>query len=187
MGGGSVVGAFDDDDLAALEPGHAASGGEPEFLCAPNFVEADFNCAWGRAGRELEAAAAAAGEIERNPLFWPFPMPGRPMLPAGEGDGGGRSLGCFDFDPRPPTCVCVWTREGLGLGLAGWVPEVWIGKLGFAVRVVWVAVMAGVVRGQSGSGARDLARPPRPPWSWVWRFGRTGGLGLLSSANGVFW
>lgn len=74
--------AFDDDDLAALERATRPVAASLNFF-APNFVEADFNCAWGRAGRELEAAAAAAGEIERNPLFWPFPMQGRPMLLAG--------------------------------------------------------------------------------------------------------
>ena len=60
---------------------------------APNFSTDDFICRWGTAsiiadpnitapgqGTGLQAAAA---NIE-NPLFWPFPMQGRPMLPTGQ-------------------------------------------------------------------------------------------------------
>ncbi|KAJ3496131.1 hypothetical protein NLG97_g2885 [Lecanicillium saksenae] len=60
---------------------------------APNFTSNDFICRWGTAsiiadpnipspgqGTGLQAAA----ENIENPLFWPFPMQGRPMLPNGE-------------------------------------------------------------------------------------------------------
>ncbi len=60
---------------------------------APNFSPDDFICRWGTAsiiadpninapgqGTGLQAAA----EHIENPLFWPFPMQGRPMLPTGQ-------------------------------------------------------------------------------------------------------
>lgn len=61
---------------------------------APNFLESDFNCTWGRgtasgsggdtrAGSRPNNAAQTADALE-NPLFWPFPMQGRPMLPTGK-------------------------------------------------------------------------------------------------------
>ena len=52
----------------------------------PNVMEQDFVCDWG-SGRSqptgLEPVATAANGLE-NPLFWPFPMQGRPMLPSGQ-------------------------------------------------------------------------------------------------------
>lgn len=69
---------------------------------APNVIEDDFICAWGGgingAGASNPAMAMAMGtkgteagtpsaartaKILENPLFWPFPMQGRPMLPTG--------------------------------------------------------------------------------------------------------
>ncbi len=64
---------------------------------ALNFLESDFNCTWGgdgaasgagpdsrpgasRPSDAKEVAAAALG----NPLFWPFPMQGRPMFLVGK-------------------------------------------------------------------------------------------------------
>ncbi|KAK3996365.1 fungal-specific transcription factor domain-containing protein [Cladorrhinum sp. PSN332] len=63
---------------------------------APNFDEADFDCAWpGKTGTGTGAdtssgsgsqppGAANADKIMENPLFWPFPMQGRPMLASGK-------------------------------------------------------------------------------------------------------
>ncbi|KAK3330699.1 fungal-specific transcription factor domain-containing protein [Apodospora peruviana] len=64
---------------------------------APNVTDADFNCSWGRkeiqpghgAGDRSETKLDEANKAEEiakaaeNPLFWPFPMQGRPMLPTG--------------------------------------------------------------------------------------------------------
>ncbi|KAL2175517.1 fungal-specific transcription factor domain-containing protein [Thermothelomyces heterothallicus CBS 202.75] len=59
----------------------------------PNFKESDFTCTWGNAvpglGADKEAGAklkddSATADGPENPLFWPFPMQGRPMLPAGK-------------------------------------------------------------------------------------------------------
>lgn len=64
---------------------------------APNFIESDFNCNWGEGsgsggggggGRGVEAGPAPSDpnqvvDAMENPLFWPFPMQGRPMLPTG--------------------------------------------------------------------------------------------------------
>lgn len=62
---------------------------------APNVMDGDFNCSWGSiigvpeplagpgAAAETTAVAKAASSME-NPLFWPFPMQGRPMLPSGK-------------------------------------------------------------------------------------------------------
>ncbi|KAF5490009.1 Nitrogen assimilation transcription factor nit-4 [Colletotrichum siamense] len=65
---------------------------------APNVLEDDFICVWGGglgSGEAMESKAAAgtgsqespsvsrAAQIMENPLFWPFPMQGRPMLPTG--------------------------------------------------------------------------------------------------------
>lgn len=59
---------------------------------APNFTADDFVCRWGtsnvvtdndppQAGQGTGLQAAA--ENAENPLFWPFPMQGRPILPTG--------------------------------------------------------------------------------------------------------
>ncbi|KAK0656235.1 fungal-specific transcription factor domain-containing protein [Cercophora newfieldiana] len=61
---------------------------------SPNVEDSDFNCNWGnsikavrkteqRTGDRGEHIAETASAME-NPLFWPFPMQGRPMLPTGE-------------------------------------------------------------------------------------------------------
>ena len=69
---------------------------------AANFLETDFNCAWG-SRRAAAVAAAVSGSSDadpddsdsgpdaaelaamlENPLFWPFPMQGRPILPVGK-------------------------------------------------------------------------------------------------------
>ncbi|KAG8413843.1 hypothetical protein J3458_012330 [Metarhizium acridum] len=55
---------------------------------APNVGVEDFICDWGSGnrlvgseqGRQVEKAA----ESLQNPLFWPFPMQGRPILPTGK-------------------------------------------------------------------------------------------------------
>jgi hypothetical protein len=63
-------------------------------LFAPNFLESDFNCTWGAGtsggvpadmtqGDRPKAVAPTVDSME-NPLFWPFPMQGRPILPSGE-------------------------------------------------------------------------------------------------------
>jgi hypothetical protein len=58
---------------------------------APNFVESDFTSSWGNvrpsrtgAGTKTGGSAAQLAEELENPLFWPFPMQGRPMLPSGD-------------------------------------------------------------------------------------------------------
>src|SRR3569833_42774 len=61
---------------------------------APNLMEEDFNCSWGGLLASATAstgptttgnvAIAKAASSMENPLFWPFPMQGRPMLPSGK-------------------------------------------------------------------------------------------------------
>lgn len=61
---------------------------------SPNFLVSDFNSTWGgsstaaagadtKAGTRPSETAELADALE-NPLFWPFPMQGRPMLPVGK-------------------------------------------------------------------------------------------------------
>ncbi|KAJ0161610.1 Nitrogen assimilation transcription factor nit-4 [Colletotrichum tanaceti] len=67
---------------------------------APNVIEDDFICAWGGSTDETEMpnpemamgakrtetempSVSRAAKVLENPLFWPFPMQGRPMLPTG--------------------------------------------------------------------------------------------------------
>lgn len=59
---------------------------------APNFSEQDFMCNWGgpaeSPGRTDTRSAAREPfqqfrDQSENPLFWPFPMQGRPMIPSG--------------------------------------------------------------------------------------------------------
>lgn len=57
---------------------------------APNMSENDFITTWGNSVA-LPAApppgsppVARSGDSMENPLFWPFPMQGRPILPTGE-------------------------------------------------------------------------------------------------------
>ncbi|CAK7235131.1 hypothetical protein SCUCBS95973_009164 [Sporothrix curviconia] len=62
---------------------------------SPNLNDADFNCSWGVldagvskgffvGGSAASASLAKAADNLDNPLFWPFPMQGRPMLPSGK-------------------------------------------------------------------------------------------------------
>lgn len=60
---------------------------------APNVQEGDFICDWGTAPRtqkpgivktEEATTAQKSGDTMENPLFWPFPMQGRPLLPSGK-------------------------------------------------------------------------------------------------------
>lgn len=61
---------------------------------APNFLESDFNCTWGGpTGSGLGSESGLTNrpvdvpqkaEAMENPLFWPFPMQGRPLLPSGK-------------------------------------------------------------------------------------------------------
>lgn len=53
---------------------------------APNFKEHDFVSKWGSESMPMSSdnpPVANTGEAMENPLFWPFPMQGRPMLPSG--------------------------------------------------------------------------------------------------------
>ncbi|KAK7428078.1 hypothetical protein QQZ08_005317 [Neonectria magnoliae] len=55
---------------------------------APNMREADIMCQWGTGkttagGDETPSVTKTADSME-NPLFWPFPMQGRPILPDGK-------------------------------------------------------------------------------------------------------
>ncbi|CCF36379.1 fungal specific transcription factor [Colletotrichum higginsianum] len=67
---------------------------------APNVIEDDFICTWGGSTDETEMpnpetamgakgteaekpSVSRAAKVLENPLFWPFPMQGRPMLPTG--------------------------------------------------------------------------------------------------------
>lgn len=57
---------------------------------APNVREGDFVCDWGMGPAtfsttmDQQTSARVAGDSVENPLFWPFPMQGRPMLPVGK-------------------------------------------------------------------------------------------------------
>ncbi|KKP01767.1 hypothetical protein THAR02_06146 [Trichoderma harzianum] len=54
---------------------------------APNVQESDFMCGWGASVEMVETLQAPnikkTAETAENPLFWPFPMQGRPLLPIG--------------------------------------------------------------------------------------------------------
>ncbi|KAJ0123814.1 hypothetical protein J7T55_012284 [Diaporthe amygdali] len=54
----------------------------------PNMQEQDFVSNWGNAAPSPVATVsptlARSGDSMENPLFWPFPMQGRPILPVGE-------------------------------------------------------------------------------------------------------
>ncbi|POS74543.1 hypothetical protein DHEL01_v207067 [Diaporthe helianthi] len=56
----------------------------------PNMTEADFVTNWGNSFSIPAATAptsppvARSGDSMENPLFWPFPMQGRPILPTGD-------------------------------------------------------------------------------------------------------
>ena len=54
---------------------------------APNVQQRDYECKWGTARTEgaqlAEDGAEKGAEVAENPLFWPFPMQGRPILPSG--------------------------------------------------------------------------------------------------------
>ncbi|KAF4987847.1 hypothetical protein FGRMN_10124 [Fusarium graminum] len=55
---------------------------------SPNLREGDITCQWGAgpfmaAATDRPASVEKAGDTLENPLFWPFPMQGRPILPDG--------------------------------------------------------------------------------------------------------
>jgi hypothetical protein len=50
---------------------------------APNVQSEDFICDWG-VGTGKQPDATMSGDSMENPLFWPFPMQGRPILPTGK-------------------------------------------------------------------------------------------------------
>lgn len=83
-GGAVVSGGYREDDLEnAVRPVTSSLN-----FFAPNVRESDFMCAWGAGGPEGMGASARAeaqtADALENPLFWPFPMQGRPMLPTGQ-------------------------------------------------------------------------------------------------------
>lgn len=59
---------------------------------APNVREQDFLCDWGSrgtasrdtSGPDDRPVADQANDVMDNPLFWPFPLQGRPILPSGK-------------------------------------------------------------------------------------------------------
>ncbi|KAM5347200.1 hypothetical protein ACJ41O_010205 [Fusarium nematophilum] len=55
---------------------------------APSIREGDIMCQWGTgrflAGGEDKSGIQKTGDSMENPLFWPFPMQGRPILPSGK-------------------------------------------------------------------------------------------------------
>lgn len=65
---------------------------------APNVNEDDYICTWGAgsasnvpiggsreiSSRDEDMQVAETADAMENPLFWPFPMQGRPMLPSGQ-------------------------------------------------------------------------------------------------------
>jgi hypothetical protein len=92
----------DDDDDDDDDHGNTRPLTSSLNFFSPNVTEQDFICRWGsgsQAGASVEkraataAIASAANTLElatnqladaiQNPLFWPFPMQGRPMLPSG--------------------------------------------------------------------------------------------------------
>ncbi len=62
---------------------------------SPNVTNTDFNCSWGKTIKPASSAQTSTGakpasvgqmvDVMENPLFWPFPMQGRPILPTGDG------------------------------------------------------------------------------------------------------
>ncbi|KAF5678484.1 NirA-like nitrate assimilation regulatory protein [Fusarium heterosporum] len=55
---------------------------------SPNLREGDITCQWGAgpfmaSATDRPASVEKAGDTLENPLFWPFPMQGRPILPDG--------------------------------------------------------------------------------------------------------
>lgn len=55
---------------------------------APNVRESDFMCGFGPSTESVDTlqtpSTKKSAETAENPLFWPFPMQGRPMLPTGK-------------------------------------------------------------------------------------------------------
>ncbi|RFU76407.1 nitrogen assimilation transcription factor nira [Trichoderma arundinaceum] len=55
---------------------------------APNVQESDFMCGWGPSPEMVDTLQRPdikkTAETAENPLFWPFPMQGRPLLPTGK-------------------------------------------------------------------------------------------------------
>jgi hypothetical protein len=93
-------------DISPTEEEKQLQYGSPDFdhstrpvtsslnFFSPNVGDSEFNCNWGESikpGRDTDTRTGArGGHLEEtasaleNPLFWPFPMQGRPMLPTGE-------------------------------------------------------------------------------------------------------
>lgn len=83
-------------DVDSVQIGHRmkdhAWGTQPRTnsrnFFSPNVQQRDFVSTWGSAmpdpTRSKSPPLARTGEAMENPLFWPFPMQGRPMLPEGE-------------------------------------------------------------------------------------------------------
>ncbi|KAK4187241.1 putative transcription factor [Podospora australis] len=82
----------DPQDDAATRPSTSSLN-----FFAPNMNESDFDCSWGKNQQEAAEAKSNAGagskpppgakrtaQALENPLFWPFPMQGRPMLARGK-------------------------------------------------------------------------------------------------------
>lgn len=97
-GGGERPGERDADTHKATRPLTSSLN-----FFAPNFLESDFSSSWGGGGSgrgggggspsamgaDMRAAGRPSDTAEladalENPLFWPFPMQGRPMLPVGD-------------------------------------------------------------------------------------------------------
>lgn len=51
---------------------------------SPNIAEGDFNCTWSGGQAADTGAPVMVADDEENPLFWTFPMQGRPILPTGD-------------------------------------------------------------------------------------------------------
>lgn len=51
---------------------------------SPNITDGDFNCAWGGGQSVDTPVPVVVADDEENPLFWTFPMQGRPILPTGD-------------------------------------------------------------------------------------------------------
>ncbi|KAK0733783.1 fungal-specific transcription factor domain-containing protein [Lasiosphaeria miniovina] len=85
-----------DQELPPIQPPDYAQATRPVTsslnFFAPNVMEADFNCTWGEGSPAAPGAATSPrpstahemANASENPLFWPFPMQGRPILPTGQ-------------------------------------------------------------------------------------------------------
>lgn len=88
-GGGRGGGAAAKDTAGAYgSAGHSRPVTQSFNFFAPNFREEDLVSKWGSEVPVPVSSGsppvAKSGEAMENPLFWPFPMQGRPMLPSGK-------------------------------------------------------------------------------------------------------